>query len=174
MAGKRRAIPLKVIQETFFCNSWLELISRWVLGTTFIYASFHKIIAPADFAKIIYGYYLFPDLSINLLAITIPLIEIVAGLALILGIYPRSAALIINIMLVAFIIALSINLIRGQEFDCGCFTFIETEEISPAQKSLIRDIVLLIFGIQVLFYDKYRRFCCLQSGGILKNIQRSA
>ena len=32
----------------------LEMLARWVLGVTFVYASFHKIIAPAVFAKIIW------------------------------------------------------------------------------------------------------------------------
>ena len=50
-----------------------------VLGSTFIYASWHKIADPAGFATILYGYGLFPDLSINILAITIPFLEIVAG-----------------------------------------------------------------------------------------------
>ena len=34
-------------------NSWIELASRWILGLIFIYASFHKIISPAEFAKIV-------------------------------------------------------------------------------------------------------------------------
>ena len=50
-------------------NSWLELAARWFLGMIFLYASYHKIAAPAQFAKIIYGYYLFPDISINIIAI---------------------------------------------------------------------------------------------------------
>ncbi|MBW2000476.1 MAG: hypothetical protein JRJ29_21270, partial [Deltaproteobacteria bacterium] len=47
---------LKTVQE----NSWLELGARWILGITFIYASYHKIVSPADFARIVYGYDLFP------------------------------------------------------------------------------------------------------------------
>ena len=106
--------------KSLLSNNRLELIARWFLGIIFIYASYHKIIAPDHFAKIIYGYYLFPDFFINLIAIILPFLELFSGLALLLGIYPRSAALIINGMLLVFIIALSINLIRGQEFDCGC------------------------------------------------------
>ena len=32
-------------------SSRIEMVARWVLGLTFIYASYHKIIAPAQFAK---------------------------------------------------------------------------------------------------------------------------
>ena len=151
-------------------NSWLELAARWFLGMIFLYASYHKIAAPAQFAKIIYGYYLFPDISINIIAIVLPFLELFSGLALILGIYPRSAALITNGMLLGFIIALSINLIRGQQFDCGCFSFGEGGHTYTVGQLLVRDIVFFVLGLQVLLFGNYRRWCLRQSGNILKNI----
>lgn len=140
-------------------NSWIELAARWILGLTFIYASYHKILAPADFAKIVYGYDLFPNEAINLIAIVLPFIELNAGLALILGLYPRSAALIITGMLVAFIIVLSINLIRGHEFDCGCFSTKEAGAFSSAESTLVRDIIYLILGLQIFLFKGLRRIC---------------
>ena len=144
--------------KSLISNSWLELAVRWFLGITFVYASYHKIIAPAHFAKIIYGYYLFPDASINLIAIILPFLEFFSGLALLLGIYPRSATLIINGMLLAFIIAISINLIRGLEFDCGCFSFGDKGHISSARQLLVRDIIYFVFGLLLIFFDKQRRW----------------
>jgi len=151
-------------------NSWLEIAARWFLGMIFLYASYHKIAAPAQFAKIIYGYYLFPDISINIIAIVLPFLELFSGLALILGIYPRSAALITNGMLLGFIIALSINLIRGQQFDCGCFSFGEGGHTYTVGQLLARDIVFFVLGLQVLLFDSNRRWCLRQSGNILKNV----
>lgn len=156
--------------KVFFANSWLELAARWFLGITFIYSCYHKIIAPAYFAKIIYGYYLFPDWSINLIAIILPFLELFAGLALVLGIYPRSAALITAGVLLIFMIALSINLIRGQEFDCGCFSFGEPGHTSSAGQLLIRDIFYFVVGLEVLFFGQRRRWCILQSGSVLTKI----
>jgi uncharacterized membrane protein YphA (DoxX/SURF4 family) len=100
--GKQKGIQLNKAIKNVFENNLIELTARWILGLTFIYASYHKILAPGDFAKIVYGYGLFPHAVINLIAIILPFIEFVAGLALILGIYPRSAVLIINAMLIAF------------------------------------------------------------------------
>ena len=138
-------------------NSWIELAARWILGLTFIYASYQKILAPADFAKIVYGYDLFPHAVINLIAIILPFIELVAGLALILGIYPRAAVLIVNGMLVAFIIVLSINLIRGHEFNCGCFSVKKAGFLSSAKPTLVRDIIYLMMGIQVFLFSEARK-----------------
>jgi len=140
-------------------NSWIELAARWFLGATFIYASYSKILAPAVFAKIIYGYDLFPGVLINLIAIIIPFVELVAGLALIIGFYPRSAALIINAMLLAFIISLSINIIRGHEFDCGCFAINAGNQSIFSGPLLIRDFIYFALGIYVFFYRNLRRLC---------------
>ncbi len=148
-------------------NSYVELSVRWFLGIIFLYACYHKIIAPAHFAKIIYGYYLFPDVSINLIAIVLPFIELIAGLAMILGIYPRSAVLIINGMLIMFIFALSINLIRGSQFDCGCFSFGEAGYTYSAGELLVRDIAFFVCGLQVLFFRRRRKLCLRQTGNLL-------
>ena len=87
-AGKRKGIQLNKSIRTLFGNHWIELAVRWILGVIFVYASYNKILAPAAFAKIIYGYDLFPAVFINLIAIIVPFLELFAGLALIIGVYP--------------------------------------------------------------------------------------
>ena len=140
-------------------NSWIEILARWILGFTFIYASYHKILEPAEFARIIYGYDLFPASIINLSAIIVPFVELTAGIFLILGIFPRSAVLIINAMLVVFIVFLSINLIRGHAFDCGCFAP-QLSGNEPSMVSVIaRDSVFLLLGMYVFLYNRARRWC---------------
>ena len=140
----------------FLNNKYFELGSRWVLGLIFLYASFHKITDPAAFAKIIYGYGLFPNLSINIFAIALPYIELFAGVFLIIGILPRTSAVIINSMLLSFIIAISINLARGWEFNCGCFSSGNPEHHSSAQFLLLRDILYFSLGILVIFFKEKR------------------
>jgi uncharacterized membrane protein YphA (DoxX/SURF4 family) len=140
----------------------VELAARWILGLTFIYASFHKILSPADFAKIIYGYDLFPASLINLIAITLPFIELVSGLALISGILPRAASLIITVTVLVFIAALSINLVHGHEFDCGCFSYSQTGNPPSAWFSLIWDTIFLAISLQVNLYSGIRKICLIR------------
>jgi len=144
---------LNNILKNIMNSSFTELVIRWFIGITFIYASIHKISDPASFAKVIYGYGLFPAISINIIAIVLPFVELVSGIFLVSGIYPRSAALIVNFMLLSFIIAISINLLRGYEFDCGCFS---TGRVTPAKELLIRDIIYFILGFRVLLYKSSR------------------
>lgn len=128
-------------------NGWLDLCFRWLLGGLFILASAHKIMDPAAFAKIVYGYDLFPAATINLIAILLPYIELTAGLALVTGVYPRAAAVILSGLLLGFILVIGINAARGHAFDCGCFASGEAAlwEQSPGWM-LARNTFLLIVG----------------------------
>ena len=145
------------LRQSIFNNSRVELAARWILGLTFIYASLHKILSPADFAKIVYGYSLFPEIFINLIAIIIPFLELVAGFALIIGFYPRSAAITINGLLLAFIVAKTINLIRGHEFDCGCFSGGQGGYSNSPKVTIARDIFYFILGMQIVLFEGNRR-----------------
>ena len=158
-AGRLKGIPLNNSLHNILFNSWIELAARWVLGATFIYASYSKILAPADFAKIIFGYDLFPASVINLAAIILPFVELIAGLALVIGVYPRSATLIINAMLLAFIVSLATNIIRGHEFYCGCFAINPDNPSNFPGTLLIRDLFFLALGIHVFLYRNQRRLC---------------
>jgi len=150
---------LSNLRQSTVNNSWIELAARWILGLTFIYASFYKIGSPADFAKIVYGYDLFPEIFINLIAIIMPFLELIAGLALIIGIYPRAAAVIINALLLAFITVLAINLIRGHEFDCGCFSVGQSGYSSASGMNLVREVIYFVLGMQIVLFEGHRRSC---------------
>lgn len=148
-------MPLSLNKGNLLNAVTLEMLGRWLLGGVFVYASFHKITDPAQFARIIYGYDLFPLPTIHPLAVVCPFFELICGLALILGVFPRGAVLIVNLMLLMFIIAISINLIRGHEFDCGCFSFSHESGMS-AVHLLVRDVIYLAVGFYILLFRQFR------------------
>jgi uncharacterized membrane protein YphA (DoxX/SURF4 family) len=148
------------------CNSkWTELVLRYFLGITFVYASVHKIAEPAEFAKIIYGYGLFPHAFINLIAIVAPFLELFTGLFLIAGIYPRAAGSLICGMLLVFICAISINLIRGYEFDCGCFSFNQHTSKFSTHFLLVRDVVYFLVGVYLIRFNADRTWRLIRGLG---------
>lgn len=159
----------KGIIHKLFTDSRFELTVRFILGGIFIYASVDKIIVPAHFAKIIYGYYLFPEYSINLIAIFLPYLELFSGIAIIMGIYPRSAAIILGGLLFFFSIAITINLIRGIEFDCGCFSVDEPGYLLSAKQLLLRDILLFTLSVYLVLFSGHRKWCLRQTGSIFHN-----
>ena len=127
------------------------MVLRLMLGVTFIVAAANKIGEPGKFATIIYGYYLFPGWIINLSAIVLPFVELVAGVALVAGVYPRSALMIVNTLLFIFIGAITINLVRGHQFDCGCFSLAASDALESAVWLLVRDLGLLTCGAYLWF-----------------------
>jgi len=124
----------------------IEWVLRLFLGCTFIFASWHKIVSPDQFATILYGYDVFPHEMINVLAIVMPFVELVCGISLITGLLKRSGLLLINAMLVCFIFLIAFNLMRGHEFDCGCFSLGETKGAWSSVWLLVRDVVMLGAG----------------------------
>ena len=128
-------------------SPWVLLLCRLVLGFTFVVAAWPKIGDPASFAKIIFGYDIFPAQTINLLAIWVPWIEMITGICLILGIWALPSLTILNGMLTAFIVIISYNLLRGHSFDCGCFSVGASSQASDAVWLLVRDIGLLGLGL---------------------------
>jgi len=155
-------------------NPWFELACRYLLAATFLYSCVHKFTAPDLLAKIIYGYKIAPGGFVNLSAIVLPGFEFAAALALLFGVFPRSAAIIINAMLGIFIIAIAFNLARGLKFDCGCFSFHKTGVYSDPRELLVRDIGYFLCGLVVIFYAARRKFCLWQTGGVLTKSEKAA
>ncbi len=99
------------------------------LGAVFVYASWDKIAQPGEFARIVYHYQLIgPSQALgyvpaNLLAVTLPWIELLTGALLVMGLWRREAAAVAALMLVSFIVAVSWALASGIDIaNCGCFT----------------------------------------------------
>jgi uncharacterized membrane protein YphA (DoxX/SURF4 family) len=136
--------------------SWqpVQFLCRLILGGLFIYASIDKIVHPYAFAKIIHNYQLMPDIFVYFMAVTLPWVEAIAGLFLVLGLYKRTSALLLSSLLVVFAIAISINLIRGINFDCGCFSTVTTEGGGDPLGLLARDMLILIPGIIIIFFQR--------------------
>ena len=140
----------------FLTSPWLTVRVQIALGVLFVAAALPKIVDPPSFAQMIYNYRLVPGGAINALALVMPWFEILAGLALILGFWRRSAAIAIGGMLVMFIIAIGINLARAHPVNCGCF------EVNAAPKTpdqllgemrdvIVRDVGMLLMVGQVLW-----------------------
>ena len=132
-------------------NQYLLLSFRIILGLIFIYSGTIKVINTSDFSNSIINYRLLPELVINFLAITLPWIELTAGLLLIFGISVKENALIITSLLIVFIIAIIISLFRGLDIDCGCFGTVSGTKLGLTK--LLENCILLFMGIVLLVFD---------------------
>jgi len=99
----------------------IQLLLRLVLGAFFVYASLDKIANPAAFAKVVYQWQVVAPVPSNVVAVTLPWIELLAGGLLIAGAWRREAALVIAVLLVVFVVAAGSVMARGIDvLNCGC------------------------------------------------------
>ncbi len=137
---------------SLYGNPYTSVVFRWAVGLIFVYASMDKLLHPSAFAVAVYNYTILPGSLINLVAITLPWVELVCGILLIIGLSPRAAALILSILLVIFFSALSISLYRGIDISCGCFS-VSTTTDKIGISYMVRDLLVLAMSLQILFFD---------------------
>ena len=135
-------------------SPWLTIRVQIALGIFFVAAALPKIADPPSFAHMVYNYRIVPGALVNLMALTMPWIELLSGLALILGIWKEAARTIIAALLVVFITAISINLARHNVIDCGCFDVsaankTRDERLADMQFVVIRDLGMLLMCLQL-------------------------
>lgn len=129
--------------------NWIQIIIRFFLGFIFIYAAIGKISAPHEFAVAISNYQLFPDFSINFLAVFVPWLEIVCGFGLLFGVYVKENSVIYLSLITLFTLAIIISLLRGLDIDCGCFGYEDSSKVGIVK--IGENIVLILLSVFVLF-----------------------
>jgi len=131
------------------------ILSKLVLAAIFLLASIPKIAAPQEFAVAVFRYQLLPDAAVNLVAIFLPWIELVAAIAILLPRTSTAAAAILSGLLAVFTAAISINLVRGIDISCGCFT-LDANAGTIGWWEVVRDIGFLALAGFVLWADLRR------------------
>ncbi|MBL4697758.1 MAG: DoxX family membrane protein [Phycisphaerales bacterium] len=136
-------------------KQWAESIMlqfplRVALGGVFVFAAFTKISNVQAFAFAIKGFkVLDPDKHGHLIisaAYTMPWVEMIAGVLLILGLKTKAATLTIGLMLVFFIGAL-LHVIFDPSIDADCSCFGDMNLVCGASVGwcqVVRDLVMLI------------------------------
>jgi putative oxidoreductase len=120
----------------------LALLVRLGLAGLFVVAGALKLGDPEAFAQEIANYQLLPALA-PYLAIALPPVEIVAGLALAVGPAPwrRAGALLLALLSALFTVAVAAAAARGLDITCGCFG----QGSGPVSwMSVARNVTLLI------------------------------
>ncbi len=127
----------------------ISIIVRFALGAIFITAGIPKILDTASFAGAVYNYHLLPDVFINIFAICLPWLEVIVGSLLILGIWMQGTVILYTLLMVAFIAALSLNIARGLDISCGCFSTEPGDIID--MRTILRDLFILSASLYLVF-----------------------
>ena len=102
-------------------KEWIGLGLRLVVGTVWIVAGALKVVDPAQSVAAVRAYELLPSSLVSPVGQLLPVVEVVVGAMLVVGLLTRGAAAISAVLFLLFIIGIVSVWVRGINIDCGCF-----------------------------------------------------
>jgi putative oxidoreductase len=118
-------------------------LARLILAAVFIYAGVVKIQNVVAFAGQVAAYQILPYAMNYLVAATLPYVEFLAGILLLLNVRVRPTLLALTGLTLVFMVALVSVKLRGLDIDCGCFDPGSGQNVT-AGVALLRDVFLMV------------------------------
>jgi uncharacterized membrane protein YphA (DoxX/SURF4 family) len=144
------------------------LLLRVFLGSVFVISGLDKIADMSVFIHAVINYQFIGTGIATLVATILPWLEILCGLGLILGIYPRTSSFIITLLLIIFTVLVGSAMIRGLDIGCGCFT----QDLSANKigwQKIAENIGMIIAGIYLASIRNWK--FVFENSNILKQRQ---
>jgi len=126
---------------------WVTTLARVALGIVLVVAGWLKISSPDDAVRAVQAYQILPGGITHAVGYGLPLLEVLLGLLLLLGLGTRWAAIAAGVLMVVFIAGIVSVWARGLSIDCGCFG--GGGAVDPAGRvtryvtEIVRDLVFL-------------------------------
>jgi uncharacterized membrane protein YphA (DoxX/SURF4 family) len=137
---------------------WLGTAARLLLGAVFVVAGALKVPDPAAAVRAVRAYRLLPEWLVGSVAFGMPVLEIAVGLALLAGVFVRTAAIASAVLLVVFVAAVASAWARGLQIDCGCFG--GGGEVAAGETAylseILRDLALLLVALALARWPRSR------------------
>ncbi|MBW0103551.1 MauE/DoxX family redox-associated membrane protein [Pseudonocardia sp. KRD291] len=132
--------------------SLLVLAGRLVLGGVWIVAGALKVTDLDASVRAVRAYRLLPDVAAQVLGAGLPVVEIVLGVLLVVGLGVRVAGALSVLLMGAFVVGIASAWARGLQIDCGCFG--SGGALAPGESptyglELARDGALLVVAVLV-------------------------
>ena len=139
---------------------WISLAARVILGGVVLYAGLIKIVDLPQSVVAVKAYK-FPisDGLATFLGNTLPVVEILLGLAILAGLLTRWTALLGGLMMVVYIAAIASAWARGLSIDCGCLTpggFLGPDEKTQYGWDIARDVGLIVCAVWLIIFPASR------------------
>lgn len=130
-------------------------IFRIMLAAVMLLAAIPKLMDPPGFAQAVFAYGLLPMALVAPLALTLPWLEALTALGLVLGVARRGAAMLILLLMLVFLGGLGVNLVKGNPVDCGCFGASKVQKtreqrLFDMKLAMLRDAGLALLALHAL------------------------
>jgi putative oxidoreductase len=133
-------------------NKVTPSLVRIALGVLFIYASADKILYPEQFAEAVQNYQVLPLPLVNLFALALPWVELIAGVCLLNGFRTHSSNMVVFLLTCMFTVGVVSAMARGIDIHCGCFSMEGGRKVGG--KMLGEEGLLLLMCAIVFFFDR--------------------
>ena len=100
---------------------WWGLVARLVVGGVWITAALAKLPDPSASVRAVRAYDLLPEGVVPTVGHTLPILELVVGACLVIGLLTRPMSFVSALLFLAFVVGISAAWARGLQIDCGCF-----------------------------------------------------
>jgi uncharacterized membrane protein YphA (DoxX/SURF4 family) len=139
-------------------KEWLGLVARLVVGCVWIYAGAAKLLDPAQSVAAVRAYQILPGNTAQPVGQLLPVLEVVVGVMLVLGLLTRGAAVLSGLLFVAFIVGIASVWARGMNIDCGCFGGggYDPDASSKYPWEIARDVILLLASVFLVWSSSTR------------------
>lgn len=139
-------------------REWVGTAARLVTGVVWIWAGAAKLGDSYQSVQAVRAYDLLPGALVEPVGYLLPVLEVVVGAALVLGLLTRGAAVISALLFVAFIVGIASAWARGLEIDCGCFGGGGYDPNASSQYpwEIARDAALLLASLFLVRWPRTR------------------
>jgi uncharacterized membrane protein YphA (DoxX/SURF4 family) len=128
----------------------IGLLARLVVGGVWVVAGVLKLPDPAENVRAVRAYQILPESVVPTVGHGLPILEILVGACLLLGLLTRPAAVLSALMQLAFVIGIASVWARGLSIHCGCFGG-GANPTADAQAAypwdIARDVALLLLSV---------------------------
>jgi uncharacterized membrane protein YphA (DoxX/SURF4 family) len=132
---------------------WVATVARLVVAGVLIVAGWLKMGAPAISIKAVEAYEILPQGVAEIVGYVLPILEIVIGALLIVGLLTRVAAVGAGLLMLVFITGIGSAWARGLNIDCGCFGgggALAPGETAAYLPEILRDLGLLALAAWIV------------------------
>ena len=130
------------------------ILFRVVVGAVWLVAGVLKLPDPAENVRAVRAYQLLPENVVPVVGHGLPILEILLGVCLLLGLVTRVAAVVSSALLIVFIVGIASAWARGLSIECGCFGggAGPTENATAAYPwDIARDVGLLLVSLWLVW-----------------------
>jgi len=137
---------------------WFGLAARLVVGGVWIVAGALKLPDPGESVRAVRAYQLLPESVVPTVGHLLPVLEVVLGVCLVLGLLTRLAASVSVLLFAAFVFGISWAWAQGLQIECGCFGGGGTSEGASSEYpwEIARDVGLAALSAYLLWRPRTR------------------